>query len=90
MGRNLVLMFAYNIVVSVAVAYVAGRSLAAGTDYLQVFRITGTVSLLAYGMAIVPDAVWFGRPWSYIGKNWLDALFYALVTAGVFGWLWPG
>ena len=90
MGRNLVLMFAYNIVVGVAVAYVAGRSLAAGTDYLQVFRITGTVSLLAYGMAIVPDAVWFGRPWSYIGKNGLDALFYALVTAGVFGWLWPG
>ncbi len=39
--------------------------------------------------ATVPDAIWFGRPWSAIGKNLFDALMYGLLTAGVFGWLWP-
>ncbi|MCH9008347.1 hypothetical protein IIA29_10135 [candidate division KSB1 bacterium] len=53
------------------------------------FRITGTVAWLAYGAATVPDAIWFGRPWSAIGKNLFDALMYGLLTAGVFGWLWP-
>lgn len=56
---------------------------------LAVFRITGTVAWLAYGAATVPDAIWFGRPWSAIGKNLFDALMYGLLTAGVFGWLWP-
>ena len=56
---------------------------------LAVFRITGTVAWLAYGAATVPDAIWFGRPWSAIGKNIFDALMYGLLTAGVFGWLWP-
>lgn len=41
---------------------------------LAVFRITGTVAWLAYGAATVPDAIWFGRPWSAIGKNLFDAL----------------
>jgi len=56
---------------------------------LAVFRITGTVAWLAYGAATVPDAIWFGRPWSAIGKNLFDALMYGLLTAGFFGWLWP-
>jgi hypothetical protein len=37
---------------------------------------------------LVPDAVWFGRPWSAVGKQAVDALVYALLTGGVFGWLW--
>ena len=63
--------------------------IARGTEYLTVFRLTGTVAWLAYGMAVVPDAIWFGRPWSSIIKTVFDALLYALLTAGVFAWLWP-
>ena len=90
MGRNMVLMFIFNVFIGVMVAYVAGRTLAPGADYLSVFRIVGVVAWLAYGMAVIPDAVWFGRPWSSVIKNLLDALIFALLTAGAFGWLWPG
>ncbi len=89
MGKNLVLTFTFYLAVGVIVAYVAGRTLPPGTEYLTVFRLTGTVAWLAYGMAVVPDAIWFGRPWSSIIKTVFDALLYALLTAGVFAWLWP-
>lgn len=90
MTRNLVLTMVFYLIVSTVVAYVASRSLEPGADYLSVFRLTGAVAWLAYGFAVIPDAIWFGRPWSHIAKILADALAYALLTAGVFGWLWPG
>ncbi|MCG8608208.1 hypothetical protein MJD09_24895 [bacterium] len=90
MGKNMGLSFVYNIFVSIVVAYLASRTLDADASYLSVFRIAGTTAWLAYGTAVIPDAIWFGRPWSAIGKNLGDALLYGLLTAGAFGWLWPG
>ncbi len=90
MGKSLVLSFIFYAVVSFVVAYLTSRTLAPGIDYLQVFRVAGTTAWLAYGFAVIPEAIWFGRPWSLVVKNLLDALLYALLTAGVFGWLWPG
>jgi hypothetical protein len=89
MGSKIMLSVAFYFVISVVVAYLAGRTFAAGADYLAVFRISGTVAWLAYGTATVPDAIWFGRPWAGIAKGLLDALVYALLTAGFFAWLWP-
>ncbi len=89
MTRSLVLQFVFCVLVGVLVAYVASRTLVPGTHYLRVFRITGAVAWFTYGMAVIPDAIWFGRPWSSVAKNLFDALVYALLTAGVFGWLWP-
>ncbi|MEO0997499.1 MAG: hypothetical protein AAFX58_08270 [Pseudomonadota bacterium] len=88
MGKLLGIWFVYCIVVGAAVAYVATRTLAPGAEYLEVFRITGTVAWLAYGSATVHQSVWFGQPWSTTFKHLADALLYALVTAGIFGWLW--
>lgn len=89
MSRNLALWFVWTLVVSFTAAYLASRTLTPGTDYLQVFRVTGTTAWLAYSWAYVQEAVWFGRPWSYVAKQLFDGLLYGLVTAGVFGWLWP-
>lgn len=89
MGKQFVQWFACSVVVGVVCAYVAGRTLPPGADYLQVFRVTGTVAWLAYGFAYLQEGIWFGRPWSFVGKQVLDALLYGLVTAGAFGWLWP-
>ena len=89
MGSKVALSFVFYFFISAIVAYMASRTLDPGADYLAVFRVTGTVAWLAYGTATVPDAIWFGRPWSGIVKGLLDALAYGLLTAGFFGWLWP-
>ncbi len=89
MGSKIGLSLVFYLVISTFVAYLASRMLDPGADYLAVFRVTGTVAWLAYGTAIVPDAIWFGRPWSAVVKGLLDALVYALLTAGFFGWWWP-
>ena len=87
MGPKLGLMFAYNVLVGILCAYFVSRTVAVGADYLAVFRISGTVAFIAYGVAYVQESVWFGRPWSATMKTFLDALIYSGLTGGVFGWL---
>ena len=89
MAKSLSFSLVFYLIVGVVVAYVAGRTMGLDSEYLAVFRISGTVAFIAYGFASIQDAVWFGRPWSQIAKLLFDALFYAVLTAGVFGWLWP-
>lgn len=89
MGRQFVGWFLYSAGVGVLAAYVAGQTLPPGTAYLDVFQITGTVAWAAYGVAYLGDAIWFGRPWGFSLKMVFDGLLYGLLTAGVFGWLWP-
>lgn len=89
MGPPLTLSFLYNLGVAIVVAYLAGRTLSAGTHYLGVFRVAGTATFLAYAGALFYPAIWVGRPWSVVFKDLADSLVYALLTAGIFGWLWP-
>lgn len=88
-ARSLALALLHYLVLSLLVAYVASRTLPPGTEYLQVFRITGAVATLAYAGAIPTNSIWFGHSWSYTWKNIIDGIIYGLLTAGVFGWLWP-
>lgn len=87
MGGKLVMMFVYNLLVAIVSAYMVSRTLPADADYLMIFRVSGTVAFIAYGMAYVQESVWFGRQWSSTVKTFLDALIYAVLTGGVFGWL---
>jgi hypothetical protein len=89
MGPALAMWFVYAIVVSLFAAYIAGRTLSPGTDYLMVFRITATVAFSAYVMALWQHAIWYDRSWSTTFKFTFDGLVYALFTGGLFGWLWP-
>ena len=87
MGGKLVMQFVYFVVVGIICAYFVSRTLAPDADYLAVFRIAGTVAFVANSFAVVPESIWFGRPWSITIKNFIDALIYGLLTGGVFGWL---
>jgi len=89
MGANLALWFLYAVIVGVFSAYVAGRAVGPGADYLSVFRFVGATSFIAYTVAGWQDSIWFNRAWSTTLKNTFDGLVYALLTAGTFGWLWP-
>lgn len=89
MGAQLTQWFAYSLVVGVVAAYVAGRTLAPGADYMAVFRLTGTVAFACYAMALPQRSIWFKQNWTATLKSMFDGLVYALLTAGAFGWLWP-
>jgi hypothetical protein len=89
MTTGLVLWCLYCLVISIFAGYLAGRTLAPGSDYLAVFRVVGTASFLAYGIGQLPDSIWRGQAWGTTCKHVVDGLVYALVTAGTFGWLWP-
>jgi hypothetical protein len=68
---------------------VTSHVLLPGMDYLKVFQIAGTCAFMAYGFALVPEAIWFGRTWKSVAKGLLSALILGCLTAGTFGWLWP-
>jgi len=87
MGGKLAMMFGYNLLVAIVSAYMVSRTLPVDADYLTIFRVSGTVAFIAYGMAYVQESVWFGRQWSSTVKTFLDALIYAVLTGGIFGWL---
>lgn len=90
MGRNLSLWFLYCLVVSIFAAYIASRALPPGAQYMDVFRFAGTTAFIGYALALWQVSIWYRRAWSFTVKETLDGLIYGLLTAGVFGWLWPG
>ncbi len=89
MPKFLGLWFLYTLLVSFFAAYLTAHTVASGTSYLAVFRVVGTAAFLAYGLGVLPSAIWKGQTASTTIKELIDGLIYALLTAGTFGWLWP-
>ena len=90
MTGSLVMWFVYSIVVSIVAGYLAGSALGPGANYLAVFRFVGCGAFAGYALALLQNSIWYKRDWKATGKSVLDGLIYSLVTAGTFGWLWPG
>ncbi|MBX3148108.1 MAG: hypothetical protein KF785_15190 [Gemmatimonadales bacterium] len=88
-GKQLGQWFIFCIVVGIFAAYVAGHVLPPGEAYLRVFRITGAVAFAGYGLAQIQQSIWFNRSWTTTLKSLFDALIFAALTGGVFGWRWP-
>ncbi len=89
MGRSLGLWFVYALVVGLFAAYIAGRALPPGVEYLSAFRMAGASAFLGYALALAQMSIWYRRSWSLTIKAMLDGFIYALVVGGTFGWLWP-
>lgn len=89
MGKAMLLAFVLNLVIAILAAYAAAVGLEPGADYLDVFRLVATVVFLAYAAERFSDSIWFGHSWSSTWKSTVDAAILALVSAGIFGWLWP-
>ena len=89
MGKNLVQWFIYCVVISIFAAYLASRTLAPATPFLQVFRVVAIAALLGYGAAHIQESIWGGRSWVVTFKHLFDAVIYALLTAAIFAYFWP-
>ncbi|HLB55154.1 MAG TPA: hypothetical protein VJK71_08600 [Gemmatimonadales bacterium] len=89
MGKQLFQWFLYAVVVGIFAAYVAGRALPPGAEYLPVFRFAGVTAFLGYSLALWQNSIWYKRAWGTTIRATIDGFIYALATAGVFGWLWP-
>ena len=71
-------------------AYMASRTLSAGTEYMQVFRIVATAAFMGYSLALAQNSIWYMKSWGATSRSMIDGLVYAMLTGGVFGWMWPG
>jgi hypothetical protein len=81
--------FAYSLVVSLVVGYLARATVVPGAPYLDVFQVVGVAAWLAYAWAIPSDSIWIGKRWSSTFLYMFDGLVYAALTAGAYAWLWP-
>jgi hypothetical protein len=89
MGKNLVVYFAYCVLVSFVTAYVARHTLTPGARWPIVFRLTGTIAIASYTLALFPESIWMWRPWNATWKSVCDSIVYGIMTGLVFAWLWP-
>jgi hypothetical protein len=88
-GKMMGLWFLYSLVIGVIVAYVTSRTRAAGAPFLEVVRVSGAVAFCCYVVAHWQNLIWWGKSARMTLTYSVDGLLYALVTGGVFGWLWP-
>lgn len=89
MGKSLVQWFLYSVCIGVFAAYVTGRALEPGAEYLEVFRFAGFTAFACYSVAHWQDSIWFRRSWGRTMRGTIDGVVYGLLTGGTFGWLWP-
>src|SRR5258706_8544520 len=85
MGKSLGCWFLLNVVIALLAGYLACRTLPAGSSFLQICRIVGTVTFVAYACGSVQPGIWMGKPGTSTGKEVPGAPIYAVVSAAVFG-----
>ena len=89
MTKSLVLWFVYSAVVGLFAAYVASRALPVGAPQARVFQLVGVTAFVGYSVALWQMSIWYRRALGTTIRATIDGLVYALLTAAVFGWLWP-
>ena len=90
MGKSLGLQFAFFLLGAALIACLAASTISAGAEYMTVFKFVFLAAFLTYGWAEIPYSIWMGQPWANTARYLIDAVIYGAVTAGTFGWLWPG
>ncbi len=90
MGAPLVQWFILTLFVSVISAYLASKMVPHGASFLAICRPVATVTFMSYAAGSISNGIWYGRTWSAVMKELLDAAIYAIVAGCVFAWLWPG
>lgn len=86
MGQAIGLTFAFFMVAAFVIGYLSSVAFAPGADRMDVFRLVFTAGLLCHAAGPFPGVFWFRQ---HFAMEVLDGVVYALITAGLFAWLWP-
>lgn len=89
MGKHLGQWFALTLLVSAFAACVCATAFGPGAAHGPVMHVAGMLAFAGYGFGSITDGIWWGRPWSGVAKDLLDALIYAAITGASFAMLWP-
>jgi hypothetical protein len=90
MGKLLGTWFLHLLVVSALCAFNVAHAAGPGPGNThRIFHFVALPAFLAYSLALWQDQVWYGKSTATTIRNTIDGLIYALVTAGVFMWMWP-
>lgn len=89
MGKSLLFVFIFYLVVGVFVAYLAKFALGTGEPFRAVFRFTTTVAVAAYCLGGIPHGLFMGRTFRSVAMDVIDGLVYGAITGLIFAALWP-
>jgi len=89
MGPMLLQMLLYHLLVSSLLACLAAGVFGSGTAYIVIFKFVALIGVMTYGLGLVPMSIWYGFQWGFTFRGFLDGMIHGLLTAGIFGWLWP-
>ena len=89
MGAALAMWFVFSLAIAAIAGALAAAAFGMKGNVGQAANLVGAVSFLAYAGGSVPMAIWMGKPWGSVAKDFLDAAIYAVISACVFQWLWP-
>jgi hypothetical protein len=89
MGKSLLQWFVYLLVISLFAAILAHKAMVSGAPYLTVFKFVGVAAFMAYALGHAHQSIWYRQAWRTTVNYFVDGLIYSLLTAEVFGWLWP-
>ena len=88
--KALGLWFVYILVISWLSSHIAWGPLHDATPHHGIIVHTvGLAAWLGYGFGHAHQSIWGPKPWVQTIKNMVDGLVYALITGGIFAWLWP-
>lgn len=90
MGRPLSLWFVYIVVISVLTAYLSSRALGFGAAPVKVVQVAATAAFMGYALGIWQMTIWYRRAGGQAVRETFDGVIYALITAGILAWMWPG
>src|SRR6266508_4292959 len=87
-----VIVFVASSVIHMVLPYHRGdfKKLPDEDSVMDAFRkFAGATAFVGYALGLWQNTIWYGRAWTTTLKTNIDGLIYALLSGGVFGWLWP-
>ena len=89
MGKNLAITFAWNLLTTVFVAYLASITLPKGAEFMRVLQVAGTAGVLAHSFSQFPPQLWYQANVSTRIVCIVEGVVCGVVTGVIFAAMWP-